>query len=75
MTPEQIEVGVYYVVVPEGCQFKVTRTSGIFAYGISVYDDAIQLDDRWNVVSLLPSTCEAFNAAVDRVAQRVKGET
>ena len=79
MTPEQIEVNGYYAIDPgteDEVQFRVTRF-GVFgdAYGFAVYSDEIINNDGFDPKYLEPSTREAFNAAVDRVVSKVKGET
>ena len=77
MTPEQIEVGGYYVIDPGTeyeVQFKVTRVDITIAYGFGVYPNEIIDYDGWEIQALQPSTREAFNAAVDRVVSKVKGE-
>src|SRR5690554_3966679 len=81
MTPEQIEVGYYQagdsrLIRVESVDFvKGPYFTGQRIIGYAVDEDRISEQLFFlDVSEWKPSTREAFNAAVDRVAARVKGE-
>ena len=75
MTPEQIEVGGYYRSEYSESEIHVSKIGNRRVSGMIASEKACAIHKHsLYLMSLVPSTREAFNAAVDRVVSKVKGE-